>query len=210
MANIDEVKRLLDFRAGKGGYNGTISPNDFNLIWPRAERRYFNQKYKAYKQNKANSDALNPFKSDPTTIAIDSNGKYVKPAELLHVDAIRNGAEAEIKEVYDDRLASHLSSAYDAPSAVFPIYVEYSDYLQFYPITLATAKLVYLQSFEPSKWAYTLTAGRPVYDATNSVQPKWADSDIDEICYIALSDMGINLNDDRLQAIAERKIQTEI
>lgn len=210
MASIDEVKRLLDFRAGKSGYNGTISPNEFNLLWPRAERRYFNQKYKAYKANKANSDALNPFKSDPTTITIDSAGKYTKPNNLLHIDALRTASEAEIKEVYDDRLASHLSSAYDAPTAGFPIYVEYASYLQFYPKSLASANLVYLQSFTPSKWGYTVVSGRPVYSEGTSVQPKWADSDIDEICYIALSDLGIHLNDDRLQALAERKIQTEI
>ena len=213
MASIDEVKSLLKFRASKGGYNGDLSPNEFNLIWPRAERRYFNRLYKAYKVNKANSDALNPFKSDPTPITVDINGKYTKPITLLHIDSIRhdfNGAEVEVKEVYDDRLASHLDSTYDAPSLRFPIYTEYSTYLQFYPKALANCQLVYLQSFTPSKWGYTVVSGRPVYNEDTSVQPRWNDSDIDEISYIALSDMGINLNDDRLQAIAERKIQTEI
>ena len=198
MASIDEVYRLLKYRLTKSGFNGTISPNDFNLIFPRAERRYFNEKYKTYLINQENEDSLLPFKTDPLPIAVDGNGKFDKPTDLLHIDSVRatfNGRQVEVVRFKDDRLGNKLSSEYDAPSLEFPIYVEYSSYLQFYPVSLEDAILVYLKQFENSLWAYTLVSGRPVYDEANSIQPLWSDDDIDAIIYMAGVDVGVNMRD---------------
>lgn len=198
MASIDEVYRLLKYRATKSGYNGNISPNDFNLIFPAAERRYFNLKYKTYLINQENEDALIPYKTDPLPITVDINGKSTKNQDLLHVDSMRrayNSSEVEVVRFKDDRLANKLSSEYDSPSAEFPIYVEYNDYFQFYPKNIGSAILVYLRKFTPSFWAYTLESGRPVYDAANSVQPRFNDDDIDAIIYMCGEDLGINMRD---------------
>lgn len=196
--SIDEVKKLLEYRATKSGFNGNISPNDFNRVFPSAERRYFNQKYKTYLINQENADALMPFKTDPLPIVVDADGKYDKPEDLLHVDAMRatfNDKDVQVVRFADDRLGNKLSSEYDAPSLEFPIYTEYSTYFQFYPKALGTAILVYLKEFTPSFWAYTLVGGRPVYDEANSVQPLWNDSDIDAIIYMAGFDLGLNMRD---------------
>lgn len=198
MATIDEVYRLLKYRANKSGFNGNISPNDFNLIFPRAERRYFNQKYKTYLINQDNEDALIPFKTDPIDIVLDIDGKYSKPDDLLHVDSIRaifDDKQIEVQRFKDDRLGNKLSSEYDAPSSEFPIYVEYSSYIQFYPIDTELPKIVYLQQLEDSKWGYTIVNNRPVYDEATSVQPKWRDTDIDAIIYMVGDDLGINMRD---------------
>lgn len=214
MASIDECFRLLKYRATKSGFNGNISPNDFNLVWPRSERRYFNGQYKQYTLTQEISDSLLPFKTDPITITVDATGKYTKPDDILHIDSVRNpfsGSQRVVTRFFDDRLAEKLTSEYDAPSAEYPIYVDYQEYLQFYPINIGSSILVYLQKLEDSKWGYTLDAnGRPVYDEATSVQPKWNDNDIDEISYIALSDLGINMRDGMVQQFAERKIQTDL
>jgi hypothetical protein len=42
MANINDIFQLVQYRANKSGFLGNISPNDFNLIFPRAEIKYFN------------------------------------------------------------------------------------------------------------------------------------------------------------------------
>ena len=213
-ANIDEVYRLLKYRATKAGYNGNISPDEFNLIWPRAEQRHFNAKYKQYELSQEIGESLMPFKTDPLTITVDSQGKYTKPIDILHIDSMRVPyltIQSEVDRFSDDRLANKLSSSYDAPNKQFPIYVEYATYLQFYPIDLGNAILVYLKELVPSKWGYILNSkNRPVYNPTMSIQPKWNDNDIDEICYMVLSDLAINMRDQQLDQFAERKIQTDI
>lgn len=213
MATIDEVYSLLKYRANKAGYNSTISPNDFNLIWPRCERRWFNKLYDNYILSQKISDGLMPFKTDPLTITVDSAGKYTKPLDILHIDSVRytlSGIQKDVTRVEDDRLATNLSSLYAQPTTEFPIYTEYRSYLQFNPIGLGQATLVYLQKLTDSKWAYTLVGGRPVYNAAGSVQPKWNDSEIDQICYLAMSDMGIAVRDMQLEQIAETKIKTDL
>lgn len=196
MYNINDIYNLVKYRLAKAGFNGSISPNDFNAVFPRAEKRFFNILYKRYLENQRNEDALLPFKTDPLPITVAS-GKYTKPALLLHIDSLsyQGATLVEIKRVSDDRLANNLSSVYNAPSVEFPIYVEYSTYIQFYPITLASAVLVYLTDFVSSKWAYTLVGGRPVYDSGNSIQPKWKDDQIDEIIYMIGVDFGLNMRD---------------
>lgn len=213
MATIDQVYELLKFRATKAGFNGTISPNEFNLVWPRAERRHFNNLYKQYEATQEVGESLLPFKTDPINITVDSQGKYIKPINILHIDSVRvpfQGSQRQVIRITDDRLGNKLSSQYDAPNAEFPIYVDYSGYLQFYPTNIGSAILVYLAKLEDSKWAYTLVNGRPVYDEANSIQPKWSDDDIDEISYMALSDISINMRDQLVEQFAERKIQTNL
>lgn len=213
MASIDECYRLLKYRATKAGFNGNVSPNDFNLIWPRAERRHFNSQYKQYLLTQEIGESLLPFKTNPITVTIDVTGKWTKPTPnvILHMDAVRGLVDSvEIVRFADDRLANKLASEYDAPTATFPIYVDYETYLQFYPINLGSAKIVYLQKLVDSKWAYTLVDDRPVYDEDNSIQPKWSDDDIDEISYIVLSDLGVSMRDGMVQQFAERKIQTDL
>jgi hypothetical protein len=199
MYNVDDVYKLLKYRFTKSGFNGTISPNDFNVIFPRAENRYFALKYRNYLQDQRNQDALLPFKSNPVPITIDNTGKYTKPLTMLHIDSITYGTnistKVEVINVTDDRLGNYLNSTYDAPSLEFPIYVEYALYLQFFPITLASANTVSLDDFTPTKWAYTLVSGRPVYDFVNSVQPRWYNDSIDAIIYMAGEDIGLNMRD---------------
>lgn len=210
--DINQCYELVKDLADKSGYGSYISPNQFNTAWQSAERKYFAKKVESYGLNQKIDESILPFKTDPLTIAIDATGQYTKPSDLLFVDSIRHvyeGVEQPVERVNDDRLANHLSSSYDAPTAQFPIYVEYAEYIQFYPITLASAKLVYLQSLAtPTSWGYTLVSSRPVYDVATSVQPKWKEMDLDNIAMITLSIIGENMRDQELQAFSERKLQT--
>lgn len=195
MATIDECKRTLQYRVTKSGFNGNLSPSDFNLIWNRAEQRYFNFLYKQYGINQDNVDSLVRFKTDPTSITIDGTGKYTKTTDLLHIDSIRreiSGKQVAVKKVEDDRLAAWIDSVYDAPTLLNPIYVEYKSYIQFYPITVGNALLVYLKKLTPALWSYTIVGDRPLYNAITSVQPSWSDVDIDEIIYLCGVDLGVN------------------
>jgi hypothetical protein len=159
MATISEIFDLIKYRATKSGFNGTFSPVDMNLLFPRAEVKLFNRLYNDYYKTQAISDALSPFMSDATAIVVAGTGQYTFPTDLFHVDSLTHtisSIQYEVMRVEKDRLANHLSSVIEAPSLTFPIYTQYSTFLQFYPITLATATLVYLKKPRTSVYGYTL------------------------------------------------------
>lgn len=161
--SIDQCYQLLRYRGNQNAYLATLSPNDFNVLWPRAETRFFNSLYKDFGITKKINDSLSKVKTAPIAITMPTTGgtagQYTFPADMLHevsVMALFNSILQEVTEFEDDRLASKLSNSVDAPTLEFPIYVRYNTYLQFYPVTLATAVLTYLKQPTPSFWNYTL------------------------------------------------------
>lgn len=206
MATIDECFQKVKYIANKSGWNGYISPADFNLLWNRAELRFFNDKYKLYGSTKRIDDTLSKVLSPPIVITVDGAGSYTFPADMLHEAAIThtyNGTQVQVTEWMSDRLANKLSSSYDAPTAEFPIYVRYATTLQFYPITLGNALLTYLKQPVKSVWGYTLVANRPVYNAGTSVQPVWSENDLDQIVYMVLQDIGVNMRDGEMENFSQ-------
>lgn len=255
MANVDTVFQLLKFRASKSGYTGAISSNDFNLVFPKAEVRYYNKlfgnqnEYRigmpippiAYPGTLKVSTSLAKFNSPPIQIVIDASGRYTKPADMFYVDSLSHyvtgtggssistftlaggsgytngvypitftgGASGiatvaggvvtsfqlnyigtgytvsqvltetipvgtgwqitvtaltqdeptPIKRVEKQDLADNLYSYYEFPTEIFPIYVEFPTYIQFYPATLGTAQLIYLKAPPVTFWNYTLNGG---------------------------------------------------
>lgn len=215
MATIDECKKQTEFIAGKAGYNGYISPNDFILLFNKAQLQFFQRQYARYYATQEISDSLSVFLSDPYSVAIPNDGVFEidENLKLLHIDSIThtyNGKAYPVVRVEKDRLANHLSSEYDAPDLQFPIYTQFKASIQFFPANLATASMVYLKIPTPVKWAYTLVSSRPVYDSVNSVHPEWKDTDIDNIINLILADLGVNMGDQNLQQYSLRKSQTDL
>ena len=103
-----------------------------------------------------------------------------------------------------------MDSEYDAPTLEYPIYVEYKTYLQFFPKNLANSILVYLKRPPLSKWGYTLVGGRPKYDINTSVQPIWDDNDLEEIIFLAGSDLGLNLRDNLVLQVNDVKAKENV
>jgi hypothetical protein len=170
--SIDNVFKRLKYKASKFGYVGTITSTDFNLLFPANESKYFlklfgNQnKYQvanmlpsiAYPGTLKVSTSLSPFKKI-TTLTIDGTGQAPKPTDMYFIDSLSHTtsfASSPIKRVEIEQLANYLSSYIDYPTTLFPIYVEYGTYIQFYPITLGTANLSYLKAPGQSVWNYSL------------------------------------------------------
>lgn len=299
---VDKVFQLLKYRANKSGYIGSISSNDFNLVFPSSELRYYMKLYGNQNNYQVNnpvapisypitekiSSSLSKFGSDPLVIAINGSGQYVKTSDLFFIDSLQHVVTGgtlptPIERVEKQDLADRLYSYYQPPTEVFPIYVEYKTYIQFYPVTLATATLTYLKAPTTTFWNSTLngtiattntlvggtgyingtypnvaltggsgnsafativvagnavtsvtitnggfvykvadvlsasnanlggsgtgfsvraasiTNARQVYSASGSTDPQWSDFDLDEIIYMALTDMGIYFRDSELE-----------
>jgi hypothetical protein len=154
---------------------------------------------------------LSPFLSDPTALVIDGDGLVNTPNDLFQTVSITHtvaGLDYEITRVEQDRVANNLTSSIEAPDAKYPIYTQLRTKLQFYPKNLATATITYLIEPADMVWGYTIVSGRPVYNAGTSVQPLWKDMDMNEIIYLALSYIGVNLKDPEVSQFANVKTQT--
>jgi hypothetical protein len=117
--------------------------------------------------------------------------------------------EYEITRVEQDRLATNLSSYYDYPDSENSIYTQFRGYIQFNPINISTANLIYLKKPADMVWGYTLNgSGRQVYSEALSTNPEWYDTDMNEIIYLALSYIGVNLKDPEVSQFANIKTQT--
>lgn len=77
-------------------------------------------------------------------------GFSIKVASLMGVIPYK------VARVEKNRIAHSLNSTYDAPSFEFPIYTQYSNSFQFYPINIPPPQIVFLKQPIWSKWAYTL------------------------------------------------------
>lgn len=222
---IDQVYKFVDFIIKKSNSGGYLTPDEFNLIINRAQIQYFNKLYGnqndyrydrpvpkiAYAITEKISNSLSPFLSDSTALVIDGNGQVNIPSDLFQTVSITHtidNIEYEITRVEQDRIANNLSSYYDAPTSDFPIYSQLRTKFQFYPKNLATASLFYLKKPTDMVWGYTTVSGRPVYNSGTSVQPLWKDMDMNEIIYIALSYIGVNLKDPDVSQFAQLKTQT--
>jgi hypothetical protein len=222
---IDEVYKFIDFIVKKSNAGGYVTPSEFNLLINRAQIQYFNKLYGnqndyrydrpvpkiSYAVTEKISNSLSPFLSDKTTVTIDANGQCTTPTDMIQMVAVTkevSGKENEITRVEQDRVANNLSSYYDAPDTEFPIYTQLRTKLQFYPKALASASIVYLKKPTNMSWAFTTVSGRYVYDPILSVQPLWSDVDMNEVMYIALSYIGVNLKDQEVSQFANIKTQT--
>jgi hypothetical protein len=222
---IDQVYKFIDFTIKKSNAGGYLTPEEFNLIINRAQIQYFNKLYGnqndyrydrpvpkiSYAVTEKISNSLSPFLSDSTALVIDGNGQVNIPNDLFQTVSLTHtisGTDYEITRVEQDRVANNLTSEYDAPDTEYPIYSQLRTKFQFYPKNLATANLYYLKKPTDMVWAYTTVSQRPVYDAANSVQPLWKDMDMNEVIYIALSYVGVNLKDGDVSQFAQLKTQT--
>jgi len=222
---IDEVYKFINFIVKKSNAGGYVTPSEFNLLINRAQIQYFNKLYGnqndyrydrpvpkiSYAVTEKISNSLSPFLSDKTTVTIDVNGQCTTPTDMIQMVAVTkevSGKEYEITRVEQDRVANNLSSYYDAPDTEFPIYAQLRTKLQFYPKTLASASVIYLKKPTNMAWAFTTVSGRYVYDPLLSVQPLWSDVDMNEVMYIALSYIGVNLKDQEVSQFANIKTQT--
>ncbi len=212
MATIDQCKKQTEFIAGKSGYGAYLSPDNFDLLFNKAQLQYFNALYKQYYATQRISDSLSVFKSDPLPIVVPADGIYsIDPdLKMLHVDTIShvyNGKAYSVTRVEDDKLPNHLNSEYDAPDLQYPIYTKYKTTIQFNPVNLATASMVYFKAPTAVKWNYTRVNNRAVYNSVGSTDPEWMDNDIENIINLILIDLSQNMNDQNLQNYSARKTQ---
>lgn len=214
--NINDVYKIVSYLVDK--YQGTyLSPDDFNMVVNMAQNQYL--AFIADDTGSPNRNPKNPVGMSTSAIIADTLSTFLtettltitsqsaaKPANLYKTVAIRTtDDDYPVRFVAEDRVASYIGNAIDAPSNTEPIYYELGSNYKFYPSTLGTAKLTYITNPPELKWAYT---GSLVYDPVNSLPANnaaldWGHADIYEIVYRAIGIIGINLKDGDLVRAAQ-------
>lgn len=75
----------------------------------------------------------------------------------ITVSTLTQNEPTPVRRVEKQDLADFLYSYIDFPTEIFPIYVEYATYIQFYPENLATAQLITLRKPVTPVWGSVLT-----------------------------------------------------
>jgi len=214
---IDEAYKIVSYLVDK--YQGTyIAPDDFNMIINMAQNQYID----SIIDGTGNINSSN--RNSPTGLIVNSSvsdrlskfytevnlsatlGIVTKPATAWAITSVRTSANRPVKKVFDDNLATHLINPIDAPTAADPVYMEVGNTLKLFPLVNNSVILGYIRTPNKMVWAYyddlihlpqgaTVPAGKTLIPTTGSVNPEWSDSDMNEIIYIAIGLIGINLKD---------------
>lgn len=89
----DKIQIAYDLtkqRANDRGVAVNIGPDMFNLIWPRAELKFFNNAFRSYADTQMVSDAISKWMSDPLFLNVNAQGRwdFFTNMNLLHVDSL--------------------------------------------------------------------------------------------------------------------------
>lgn len=204
----DEIYRLYNFAIAKNNGQGYNSPDDFNLNIKIAARGYLDyllgqyQKYMVsrpipvvqFGENERVKTSLIPLIYSKVLPVNSTTGIADYPDDFEQVDAMWTlYGYYNIRFTQQDRLQGYYRSTID-PIVQNPVYLIKHEGFQFFPENISFAKLSYIRTPPDIIWAYTLDAnGEPVYDAINSTQPVWADTDVLNIIVRALALAGTNL-----------------
>jgi hypothetical protein len=115
-----------------------------------------------------------------------------------------------VKMSNEDELANRLNSQIDPVNITSPVGEVISlGQIQLYPQSnLYDGNVVYMRRPLKPVYAYNVIGGRTIeYDAANSTELEWRESDITMVLLKGLSSIGINLSDQEVSSFAQVKSQ---
>jgi len=161
---------------------GYISPDKYNLVINQASNSFLNsllgefQQYQygkgqprySYSNNQTVRNRLASIITPPTTINIDNTGLASYPTGYIQIDAMETVGNGRIRFCPQEKKYFFIRSTIN-PYATNPFYLIQDSGIQFYPVTLGSAKISYIKSPKAINWAYKQDInGRSIY--TTGVQ----------------------------------------
>lgn len=216
--NISEAIDFLNFWIAKekGSY---FTPEECIEVIDRGQMAFYNDIKPKYAVSQLVKDTLSPFRarydfSPANTISglitIPSNSNYLDLLDIQIEYQISNRTVyAAIPVVNEDTRADRLRSQIDPVTITSPIAEQYAPRVfRMYPTSGYTGTITYLRRPIKPVFAYNLISGRTiVYDAANSTQLEWRETEITPILLKGLSSLGINLSAADVSQFAEMKTQ---
>ncbi len=205
MKYIKSIHDLIDLLTAKGK-TGYIPRIDIDTAVYTASKDLFREEYRLYEQNQEISDSLTPFKTDPTPLTLDGDGKATKPVNYLHCTSMRAGT-ITVEEIEESFIGEKLNDDLCYPTLDYPIFILYKTYIQFYPANIPVVTITYLKNPVAPVYAYDIVNGREVYNDTNSVDVEWNVGDQARVTRRALAILGVTLSNQELSGFALEELK---
>ncbi len=181
---------------------------------------YYSDIKPKYATSQLIKDTLAPFKrkyvfSPSNTVSgyivIPSNVDYLDLLDVeIQFQISNRTVYAPVKMINEDERSIRLNSQIDPPTVTSPVgEMDVPRYIKLYPTGSGyTGTVTYFKRPVKPVYAYTVISGRVIqYDAANSTQLEWRDTEHIPILLKALSSIGINLGDQEVGQFAQLKSQ---
>jgi hypothetical protein len=228
MATSNTVYEDVQFLCNKY-HHGYVAPDEFVNTFNTAQRIYINrllgqvQEYQPGRpvartgghMTQVVEEKLAPFSKRVILKSVNelSNVKTQFP-DFLKLLSLNTEDGRRVRRVRHEQIHSAINSAIDPPSATNAYYYEYD--AGFRMITgdddVDRMVMTYVRKPADITWPFTTPAGIPVFNPADPtlVNPQWRDQEINEIIFIQLGLIGINLKDADLVRVSQTaKMQGE-
>lgn len=218
--NISEAFDFLNFWINKK-LGAWYSIDELTQLVDRGQMAVYNDYQPKASTSQRIKDALSPFKEtyDLTpantllgVVTVPSDRNYLNLLDFSIRYSISGRGITKyvaLENLNEDERADRLNSQIDPVTITSPILEQIGvGSWQLTPEVQYFGKVTFYRRPIKPVFAYTLISGRVVvYDAANSTQLEWSETQHDEILIKALSSVGINLGEQDIQQWAEVKSQ---
>lgn len=219
MATSDSVYKDVQFLCNKY-HHGYITPDEFTRTFNTAQRIYLNRLFGQVQEyqngrpvartgghmTEVVENKLSPF-TKKVTVTITSNLANVRTqyTDFLKQLSLTTAAGVNVKRLKHEQVSAARSSVVDPPSSTTPYYYETADGFDVLSgaDVITPMTMTYVRKPLDIVWNYTIVSGVPTYDPTGSVAPEWRDIDINDIIFIQLGLIGVNLKDQDLIRVSQ-------
>lgn len=216
--NISEIHDLLNFWINK--VQGEFySPEELDMILDRGQMSLYQDLQPKYATSQRIKDALSPFRGvynfgyadtvlGVLTIPSDHSALNILDLQITYDISARSIVKyVPIALVNEDERSDRLNSQIDPVSATAPVGEQIGENsFQLYPKVQYRGSITFLKRPQAPVFAYNLVSGRViVYDAANSTQLQWRETEQNSVIIKALSSIGINISSQEIMQWAEQK-----
>lgn len=216
------IKECVDFinfwiRKDRGAF---LSIEESIEAIDNGQLAYYSDIKPKYATSQLIKDTLAPFKKKYNfTPSNTVSGYIVIPSNVNYLDLLDVEIQFQIsnrtvytpvKMINEDERSIRLNSQIDPPTVTSPVgEMDVPRYIKIYPTGSGyTGTVTYFKRPVKPVYAYTVISGRVIqYDAANSTQLEWRDTEHIPILLKALSSIGINLGDAEVGQFAQLKSQ---
>lgn len=216
MATSNQVYDDVKFLCNKYQH-GYVDPNEFVDTFNTAQRIYMNrllgqpQEYQNGRpvartgghMTQVIEEKLAPF-TKRVVLKSQSDVANVKTQfpDFLKLLSLNTEEGLRVRRIKHEQIHSAMSSVVDPPSTSNPYYYEYDTGFRILAGDDGLDRMVmtYIRKPKDITWPYNMVSGIPTYNATGDYggtlqDPEWRDQEINELIFIQLGLIGINLKD---------------
>jgi len=215
--NLHQIIRIVNIFTGPKSINK--SPGQLMIMLHQAQVKHFYkiigspQDGKAVEIDRLNSISLSPFKvyrgvNGLPALYIDRYGIADSPEDLFYPLSALYGAR-EVEFIPDGEYSRRKGDALLKGTLRNPVAVIQDGYIEFDPLKNMYIKFSYLKNPPLPVYGYTQTRGFIEYQAEESTELLWKESDQIEIIYTLISDLGIDIGKQAVIEMAE-KVKSEL